>query len=184
MRTVARAAGNSVDMGRRRAPRYAISVPIEILTLQSGIPRRIPGRTLNLCTEGVSAILAGDLRVGDSVGLELRLPGRGGVLKMKALVRHRSPLGCGLEFSGLPDEEKEIISLCAIRLANTAEAPKFLPDSDPPSLSLSRRVVLSILFVALAGSGIEWLHWNQEWKQLESRTSVAASQLTQSQIKR
>lgn len=84
----------------RRLVRYTMGVPIVIGSLQSGIPETIPGRSTDLSTNGLGALLAGELRPGDSVTIEFSLPFVPQRLSLRATVRHQDGLRHGFEFVG------------------------------------------------------------------------------------
>src|SRR5256885_3812466 len=88
----------------RRIPRFPLAVPVEIAVLRSGVPDSVPGRLINVGEGGIAAILAAELRTGDSVGVSFRLPEVALPVHAKAVVRHRSELRCGVEFLALPAE--------------------------------------------------------------------------------
>jgi len=93
----------------RRFPRFPLSVPADITVLRSGIPYTIPARSITIGEGGLGAALAGELRPGDPVGLEFRLPDSGGRLRLKAIVRYHALLQCGLEFVSLTSEQQTLI---------------------------------------------------------------------------
>lgn len=93
----------------RRFPRFPLSVPADITVLRSGIPYTIPGRSITLGERGLGVVLAGEVRAGDPVGLEFRLPDTGGRLRLKAVVRYHALLQCGLEFQNMTAEQQTLI---------------------------------------------------------------------------
>jgi hypothetical protein len=186
------------ELTRRRTPRYAAALPVDVTVLRSGVPRLIPGRSFNLSPCGVGVALAGELRLGELVGLELRLPSRNQPLQAKAVVRHRRLLACGLQLLSLSAEQVEMIQLCANHVAlSTPEMPlpgdtplasaeesaasrEMKPRSRHPILrrALLRRALLAALAMVLAGGALGWWHWNQAWKELESRVPAAQAPLS------
>src|ERR1039458_7760393 len=58
---------------RRRVPRFLLQAPLDVTVLRSGIPDTVPGRSVNVCERGISAMLAGELVPGEAVGIEVRL---------------------------------------------------------------------------------------------------------------
>src|SRR6266849_6797685 len=102
---------------RRRVPRYPVAVPVDVTVLRSGVPDTVPGRALDVGEGGVAVVLAGELRPGDSVGVEFRLPNLGLPLQAKAVVRHQASLRCGLEFRGLSPEQQAMIRYWGERAA-------------------------------------------------------------------
>src|ERR1700688_535150 len=159
------------ELTRRRTPRSAAALPVDVTVLRSGVPRLIPGRSFNLSPGGVGVAWAGELRLGELVGLELRLPSRNQPLQAKAVVRHRRLLACGLQLLSLSAEQVEMIQLCANHVAlSTPEAP---PLGDAPLASaeesaasremkprsrhpILRRTLLAALAMVLAGGALGW----------------------------
>src|ERR1700751_5948193 len=82
----------------QRVPRFGVAVPLDVTVLRSGVPDCIPGRTLNASEGGLAAVLAAELRPGEAVGVEMRLPGLGLPLRTKATVRHSCHMRCGVAF--------------------------------------------------------------------------------------
>jgi protein TonB len=91
---------------RRHSLRCRVQAPVDVTVLRSGVPDTVPGRIVDLGAGGVSAVLARELNPGESVGVEIDLPGPAGRLRMRALVRHHDKLRCGMEFVGLSDQQK------------------------------------------------------------------------------
>jgi TonB family protein len=89
---------------RRRFPRHPLAIPVDVVVLRSGIPATIPGRSIDLAEGGLAAIMAGELRVGESVGVEIKLPFGIDPVQAKALVRDQKELCCRLQFLGMPPE--------------------------------------------------------------------------------
>ncbi|MGA7291704.1 MAG: PilZ domain-containing protein, partial [Terriglobales bacterium] len=97
------------DKQQRVFPRHPINVPLDLIALRSGVPENLPGRCTDISEAGVGAVIAGELTAGQQVAVELRLPDFGLPLRARALVRYQSRLRCGLEFSGLSAEQREMI---------------------------------------------------------------------------
>lgn len=172
---------------RRRAPRYALDVPVEVTALRSGIPYQIPGRSLDAGEHGLSMVLAGELRVGESVGVQLRLPQIGGPLYLKAIVRHHAALQCGLEFQSLAVQEQAKLrywtqsNSAAGREAQLPLFGAYWPTPPPAAAPQVRKPVAKphrgnalvhgaciALIVFLAIGGLGWWHWYRSWGELES----------------
>src|SRR5271167_3245510 len=90
---------------RRRVPRFLVQAPMDVTILRSGVPDILPGRSLNVGERGLAAVLAGELMMGESVGIELRLPLAANSLRARATVRYQDKLHCGMEFIGLSAEQ-------------------------------------------------------------------------------
>jgi TonB family protein len=169
----------------RRSARYALSVPVDITVLRSGVPDRIPGRLLNICEGGAAAVLAVELRPGDSAGVEFRLPDVAMPLRAKAVVRHQRDLRCGLEFLGLSAEQRTMIGYWADRIEMQVQvsspASPILASRRPPARrrtwlrhsGLRTGSCLTLLAFSLIGA-VEWWHWHQGWHELESRIHSGA----------
>jgi len=102
---------------QRNFPRHPISVPLDLIVLRSGVPENLPGRCTDISEVGVGAVIAGEMAAGQQVAVELRLPNVGVPVRARALVRYQSQLHCGLEFVGLPAEQKEMIRYWIYRSA-------------------------------------------------------------------
>lgn len=192
MSTAATRAPVHPDAARRRAPRYAAALPVDITVLRAGGPCLVPGRSFNLSTSGVGVVLAGELRLGDLVGLVLRLPGWNEPLQAKAVVRHRALLVCGLQFLGLSAEQVEMIQFCtndAALSARETPLPSLVPATEKsPAGSrelkrrsrrpILRRTLWAALAMLLVGGALGWWHWNRAWKELESRVPAAQAPLS------
>src|ERR1700746_2092483 len=94
---------------RRRVPRFQMQVPMDVTVLRSGIPDTVPGRSLNVCEQGIAAILAQELVPGEAVAVEVQLSHLTAPLRARAIVRHQDKLCSGMEFVGLPAEQQEAI---------------------------------------------------------------------------
>jgi hypothetical protein len=66
------------------------------------------GISLDLGAGGLGAIVQGELRVGDTVAIDLRLSER--LLSIVAIVRHTSSVRSGFEFVGLTPQEQLLIT--------------------------------------------------------------------------
>lgn len=168
---------------RRRVPRYPMAVPVDVTVLRSGIPDSIPGRALDLGEGGVGAVMASELRMGETVGIEFRLPFMGMPVRAKARVRHQDRLRCGLEFQGLSEEQQATIRYFAREMvrpqrterAGRADQPVMstLTPEEPLLEPRRRRAALHVLWmlaaIMIAGAILGWWHWEQAWRELESR---------------
>jgi TonB family protein len=96
-------------VSKRRWQRFLLEAPLDVTVLRSGVPDTLPGRSLNLGERGMGAMLAGELVLGESVGVELRIPTTREPLRARAMVRYQDKLHCGLEFIGLSAEQRASI---------------------------------------------------------------------------
>jgi TonB family protein len=171
-------------LSRRRLARHRISVPLDVTILRSGASDTLPGRSVNLCEQGIAAVLAGELVPGDNVSVEVQLTASAEPLRAKAQVRHHDNLQCGMEFVALTPEQQ-----AAIREAQAKSETKAMPTktadihsatgggSDGPDsptrtsrLPLMRRPAFWISLIALLAilAGLGWWRWNREWEKIEA----------------
>ncbi len=94
---------------RRRHSRYELTCPIEVTVLRSGIPQNLPGRLVDAGVGGISAVLSGDLYIGESVGVEFQLPHASETVQARARVRYQDRIRCGLEFATLNARKLELV---------------------------------------------------------------------------
>lgn len=88
----------------RRHPRAVFTIPITLRYLSHGGVRMTRGMSLDLGVGGLGAIVQGDVVVGDTVSIDLRLCEQ--LLTTVAIVRHTSRVSSGFEFVGLTAEER------------------------------------------------------------------------------
>ena len=175
---------------RRRVPRFVVQAPLDVTVLRSGIPDTLPGRSVNVCERGISAMLAGDLVPGEAVGVEVRLSQAMDALRTRATVRYQDKLRCGLEFVGLSSEQRAAIREWAkeskaeteISVSPASAAEKKGTETGGGTGAASggggggsrpkkkrRRLgwaIFLILVVAIAG--VAWWRWDRGWEELES----------------
>jgi TonB family protein len=179
MSTASRGPGYG-DLIPRRTLRHPVAVPVDLTVLRSGVPDCIPGRSVNVSEGGLAAVVAGELRPGDSVGVELRLPHANLPLTAKAVVRHQARLRCGLEFVGLSPEQHALIrhwnqgeSEAKAELAGRANAA--FPDIRKAAYhrrsrrGISPRLFWAVLAVFVTIGALGWWQWYHVWSGLESR---------------
>jgi TonB family protein len=176
---------------RRRVPRFPMQAPLDITVLRSGIPDTLPGRAVNVCERGISAMLAGELIPGEAVGLEIQLPPAATPLRTRAMVRYQDRLRCGLEFVGLSADQrgairdwakgsKTGIEIGAISDGATAKKEIARDASGEPSHGGAPRrpkkkrpqllstIVLVFMVLATIAAVAFWWRWNRGWAELES----------------
>jgi TonB family protein len=144
----------------------------------------------------VGAVVAGELTAGQQVAVELRLPDVGVPVRARALVRYQSQLRCGLEFSGLSLEQREMIRYFVYRSASQtadvwkkkeemAEAAKNDLSAPAPQraakpkhrIRLGRRELYVLIACILALVVLGWWRWQRSWNELEKRAPVGESGL-------
>ena len=171
----------------RRVPRFPLSVPADVTVFRSGIPYSIPGRSISIGERGVGLVLAGELRPGDSVGIEFRLPDAGGTFRLKAIVRYQALLHCGLEFVSLTSEQRTLIehwtrkksaanpkAASPVASVPSAVGPARATDVafiEAPTWKPQSAIFRNALWIMLAGmlllGGVGWWHWYHAWRELE-----------------
>ena len=77
---------------RRRHRRHELEVEVIVRTDRA----LVPGRSQEISESGMSAILPVELREGEKVELQIRLPGT--TATVRAVVRHRNVFRHGFEF--------------------------------------------------------------------------------------
>jgi len=191
---------------RRRAPRYPVAVPLDIIVLRSGIPASIPGRSVDISESGVAAVLAGEVQPGEAVGVEFRLPLVSEPVQARALVRHYGPMRCGLQFTAMPAEQQGALHTWVAMAAEVSGTPRSAehvvhpefqavgeePASSPPvrvRKRIGRRhrrrswlwpVVATVVVVAAASVGV-W-RWHNGWSELEPGSAETSSASPQKRI--
>jgi len=194
---------------RRRVPRFLVQAPLDVTVLRSGIPDTMPGRSVNVCERGISAMLAGELVPGEAVGIEVHLPLVTDPLRTRALVRYQDRLRCGLEFVGLSAEQRAAIR----EWAKEAKAEAEIGVNPNPAMAkpgadaggargensgggaprkpgknrhgMWRALVLGALFFAAIAGAVFWWRWNRGWEELESglkNPQAASAEKPQAQV--
>lgn len=171
---------------RRAFARQAVRVPLDVVVPRSGVFENFFGRCTDLSETGVGAIVAGKLVLDQQVAVELLLPNFGVPVRARARVRYQKQLRCGLQFVGLPVEQREMIRYWLNRApAQRAPVPEKsgVPEAGSVAAAavtqrrrvrvpLPRFYVLVVLTVSLAG--LAWWQWQRSWNELEAQASFAA----------
>jgi TonB family protein len=196
-RTAAKAQVQGRDEpSRRRGPRYRVQAPLDVTVLRSGIPDTLPGRSVNLGERGVSAVLAGELRLGEAVGVEIRLPLMASPLRVRAVVRNHDKLRLGLEFVGLsPEQQAGIRNWASEAKAEVEpevpgkvpiEAGKSSGTGAPRGAGLTRKRRAQVWVFPTAAAAVLlvvlWWRWNRGWEDLESSLQKSGKRIEQSQV--
>jgi TonB family protein len=164
-------------------------VPLDVIILRSGIPDSLPGRCTDLSEGGVGAVVAGDLTMGQQIGVELRLPNVGVPVRTRALVRYHDQLRCGLQFVGLSLEHCSMIRYWAYQNApapivsrNEAEpAPSAAlveavaapdPERRERRIRVHRQWFYALLLAILLLGVFGWWEWQRAWHELEAQSST------------
>jgi TonB family protein len=191
---------NPGNSNRRRYGRFAVAVPVDVVVLRSGVPSTIPGRSVEVGEGGVSAVLAGEVQPGESVGVSLQLPFVLEPVQAKAVIRHLGPMRCGIQFIAMSAEQLTALRTW-VRMAGERSgeyrgpelvqkndvAPAYTPSTPPRTLKTRKRVVRAhrsfdwrpqlrwfILLLILTLSGLGWW-WYRGWNQVDDNTATAAS---------
>ena len=190
---------------RRRVPRFQVQAPLDVTVLRSGIPDTVPGRSVNVCERGIAAMLAGELVLGEAVGIEVRLPLVEDPLRTRAMVRYQDKLRCGLEFVGLSAEQRAAIRDWAIEAkaeieisaspipamakkdADADGGSEQTSSSGAPRKKKKRRGVGWAIFLVFAAIAVAvfWWRWDRGWDELESglkNPEMASSEKPQAQV--
>jgi TonB family protein len=168
---------------RRRWLRYRVQALLDVTVVRSGAPDILPGRLVNLGEGGVSAVLAGELLLGESVGVEIHLPQAADPLRARALVRHQDKLRSGLQFVGLSAEQRTAIRGLmgdakaelepGVRGKIPIEAGKGSESGgssrvQPPTSKGMARGWIFLLAAAAILLAVLWWRWDRGWEDLES----------------
>ncbi len=127
---------------------------------------------------GFGAALAGELRAGEVVGIELALPRDQRRWRADAVVRHRSQLDHGFEFSELADaQQKPLMEWLRSGEAEPELAAAFGDSQLPPENSLPpqenmhkpwvRPAWLVVLLALAFAAGVAW-RWQAGWREIEA----------------
>jgi c-di-GMP-binding flagellar brake protein YcgR len=92
----------------QRHQRILFSVPITFRYMMAGVLRTSQGISLDISEGGLGALVKSGLRIGETVKIDLPLPGA--MLSTVAIVRHTSSGRSGFEFLGLTAEERSRIT--------------------------------------------------------------------------
>jgi TonB family protein len=178
---------------------------LDVTVLRSGIPDRVPGRSLNVCERGIGAMLAQELVVGETVAIEVQLSSMTSPLRIRAIVRYQDKLRIGLQFVGLSADQRDAIQNWAKQAKAETEvsanrmfalATKGSSTAGGKGQSLNRGAphprkrrfgfgwMIFLVFVAFA-VGVFWWRWNQGWEELESglrNSAMAPAEKPQAQV--
>lgn len=127
---------------RRKHSRYELTSPVEVTVLRSGIPQNLPGRVVDAGMGGLSVVLAGDLYIGESVGIEFPLANSGELIQARARVRYQDRIRCGLEFSTVNPGKLELVRQWADAghplMVSAADTEKFAPVANELNFLVAR----------------------------------------------
>ena len=181
----------------RKLPRHTAAVSLDVVVLRSGIPDRIPGRSLNISEGGVGLVSAGELFAGESVALELFFPGMSLPIRARAVVRYQGQLGAGVELVGLSFQQREMLrswleeqgqeTRAPVKTAGTEETKAARVSTASASRAKRRATripghvirigVLSILVVTFG-----WWHWQRGWNEIEEQLPAETAATLEPQV--
>jgi len=168
---------------RRGLPRYKVAVPLDVTVLRSGVPDRIPGRSLDISAGGAGLVLAGVIFPGESVGVQFFLPGASLPVETRAVVRYQSQLRCGVEFLGLSEEQRALIRgwtkyepPTPVTVALEPKVREKEPTRTATAVGYkvkrlrrpSKRLVARIAPFLIAAAVVGWWRWQKGWREIES----------------
>ena len=105
---------------KRRFPRFAIDVRLQVRMFQDGEFRSCWGRSTELGQDGIGATLTGTLESGEIVTLEIPLPLTPYPMKVRAIVRYCQGLRYGFEFLTMNESQRDTIRRVCEYLATRA----------------------------------------------------------------
>lgn len=161
----------------RRSQRLALTAPVDVVILKSGVPATIPGRAVDVSEGGISTILAGELRPGESVGVDFRLSTFSPPIQARAVIRHSSLMRHGLQFLAMSPEQlvtlRTWLAMSGAPLVSDAAPNPPMPpvsrQAPAPPKPHNRRLrwgllaagaILSTLLTTAA-----WWGWNYVWSE-------------------
>ena len=149
----------------------------------------------------MGAVVAGELVEGQQVAVELRLPDVAVPVRARALVRYQARLRCGLEFSGLSVEQRQMIRYWIYRSAPPPvdskqesfdfrkEGIDVVPKAEAAvavaenavapwrKIRIGRRGFWVLLACTLMLAGLGWWQWQRSWSELETQAQGSESGL-------
>jgi len=187
-------------LSTRRVPSFKLTVPLHMSVLRSGIPDKIPGRSLEIGEGGMGVVAASRLVPGESVRVEFLLPHTSTAIRATAVVRYQYDQSFGLQFLRLPLEQQSMIrywtrcegdlslaapenTLLAAEGPQTETALEELPDTlsylpqsifaeSPKQTPGAWRIFRFVIPLLLVAAALGWWRWQEEWKDLEASTAV------------
>ncbi|HET7442853.1 MAG TPA: TonB family protein [Terriglobales bacterium] len=174
----------------RTLPRFKLGIPLDVTVLRSGIPDRIPGRSIDISDRGLGLVVAGELVAGESVGVEFLLPHADEPVQARAIVRHHYQLRSGIEFMELSREQEELVrswtrratqSRVTAAAASAGEAEARTPagkadtTKSKPLSGRIRRLRFRIGLLALLALSLGWWRWQRGWTEIEAQLPAKAA---------
>ena len=183
MSTAAAPAVSREPRAPRGLPRFNVAVPLDVSVLRSGIPDRIPGRSVDISDRGLGLVVAGELLAGEPVAVEFWLPQVEQPVKARAVVRHQFQLRCGLEFLGLSSAQQSLIHTWTQQQIERQSPPdtwvepgkratKERSGARQRARRLSQKIQqyrLRIALLLLLAASLGWWRWQRGWRELEAQ---------------
>jgi len=197
-------------LATRRVPRYKLAVPLDLTVLRSGIPDRIPGRTLEIGEGGVGVVVASRLLLGESVRVEFLLPHMTTPVRATAVVRYEHQRSFGLQFLRLPEDQQQIIrywtrcegevllsgrkplatqataalETSGFEPAYAGEAALFrtLDHSFKRPTPRWQRILVAAAPVLLLAGAMGWWQWQRGWATLEDTSTASTMPVPQVRV--
>jgi hypothetical protein len=91
---------------RRRHPRFRCEFRLTLIHLAASGYETIEGHCRDLSEGGIGLLVAGQLAIGEVVGLNFSLTGPDSPWQLTAVVRHRHGFQYGFEFLNLTEEQR------------------------------------------------------------------------------
>lgn len=191
---------------KRKVPRYKLTVPLDVTVLRSGVPDKIPGRTLEIGEGGMGVVVASQLLLGESVRVEFLLPQMTKPVRATAMVRYQHKMCFGLQFFRLPDQEQSIIRYWTRlegEISLAAQKPHAPRAGATPGEAAAKRtslldfqgsedskrrfciwcmVALAVPIIVVAAI-LAWWRWQQGWTELEGQVSANETVVAKPQLK-
>jgi c-di-GMP-binding flagellar brake protein YcgR len=122
---------------RRREPRYVSSIPVTLQRFLRYGPAVTRGMTLDVSMRGMSALVCGAPRLGETVVIALSFPGVApdAPVELLARVRHSSDARTGFEFYPLPPLAQQAIQHWIQKLREHEEKLFPFPYVVPPAVT-------------------------------------------------
>jgi len=103
---------NISESSNRRWRRYAVEARLKVSVRRNGNKTSVFGRSSSLSEGGMGAYIPCEIPLGESVVLEVTLPGSANEIMVTATVRNVAGFRYGLEFHRLSDDARVRIVKC------------------------------------------------------------------------
>ena len=103
------APGKKTSRSMRQYPRFQLDVRMLVHLFRDGNTSTVWGRSTCLGQEGIGATLAGEMEIGEVVGLEFNVPLSPHPIKLRAIVRFKNGFQYGFEFLAVDGNQRQAI---------------------------------------------------------------------------